>query len=236
MELYDGIVRRKSCRSYTQQRFDDDQLERINTVIGGFEQLYPDVPLSYRFASETRGLFKVQAPHYLIVSGGGKAGESESAGFLFEQLVLWFDANNIGCVWLGKAKDANQKPDAKDIITIAFGQTDEPVHRDEADFRRKPMDEITNTPEDPRMRAIQLAPSGMNLQPWYFEKSGDKVLLYEQVLRPPVSLLYSKTAVDMGIALCHWALACKRESRPFAFERTNEGAPKKGYRLFGVLS
>lgn len=236
MDLFNAIKRRKSCRSYTGQPFDRERLEEIRSAIDGFEPLYPDVPLEYRFATETKGLFKVDAPHYLIVSGRGKEGEPESAGFLYQQLILWLDAHDIGSVWLGKTKDVEQNAAGKDLITIAFGQPEGAVHRGESEFKRKPIGEITNAPDDPCIQAVHLAPSGMNLQPWYLEKTGGKVLLYEQVLRPPVSLAYNKTAVDMGIALCHYALACEHFGKPFAFERRRGESGKRGYRLFGELA
>jgi hypothetical protein len=236
MDLFEAIKRRKSCRSYTGQPLDRERLEEIRGAIGGFEPLDPHVALEYRFATETKGLFKVEAPHYLIVSGQGKDGEPENAGFLYEQLILWLDARDIGSVWLGKAKDVEQNPKGKDIITIAFGQPKEAAHRGESEFKRKPIGEITNAPEDPCIQAVHLAPSGMNLQPWYWEKTDGKVLLYEQILRPPVSLAYNKTAVDMGIALCHYALACKHFDKPFAFQRRKDEGEKKGYRLFGELA
>lgn len=76
----------------------------------------------------------------------------------------------------------------------------------------------------------------MNIQPWYLEESGDRVLLYKQSLKPPLSLVYKKTEVDMGIALCHYALACRHFDKPFVFHRKEEETNKKGYRLFGELS
>ena len=235
MDLFDSISRRKSCRNYIGQPFGEEQLEKIRVAINGFESLYPDVPLEFRFVTKAKGIFKVQAPHYLIISGQGKEKELENAGFLFEQLILWFDAQSIGSVWLGKTKDI-EDPNDKDIITIAFGQAQGSVHRSEDEFRRKPIHEITNAPEDTCIQAVHLAPSGMNLQPWYLEKSGDKVLIYKQNLKPPVSLLYRKTEVDMGIALCHYALACRHFDKPFVFNRKDGETNKKGYRLFGELA
>ncbi len=236
MDLFEAIGRRKSCRSYTGQPFDREQLDEIRRAIDSFEPLYPDVPLKYRLAAQTKGLFRIEAPHYLIVSGQGKDGEHENAGFIYHQLVLWLDPHDIGSVWLGKTKDVEQNPNGKDIITIAFGQPKEAVHRSESEFKRKPIGEITNAPDDPCIQAVHMAPSGMNLQPWYLEKADHKILLYEQALRPPVSLAYKKTAVDMGIALCHYALACKHFDKPFAFERQSGGGGKRGYRLFGALT
>lgn len=235
MELFDAISRRKSCRSYTQQPLSEAKLADIRAAIDGFARLYPDTTLAWHFTTEVKGLFKIEAPHYLIITGQGKAGEQESAGFLFEQLILWLDAHDLGSVWLGKATDAKASPGGKDIIALAFGQSGESVHRDPADCKRKPIAEITNAPEDPCIQAVHLAPSGMNVQPWYLEKTGGRVLLYEQLLKPPVSLLYKKTAVDMGIALCHYALAAQRQGQPFSFAKGASGPEKKGYRLFGQI-
>lgn len=77
MDLFDSINRRKSCRNYTQQPFEEKRLEEIREAINGFELLYPDVPLEYRFVTKAKGIFKVQAPHYLMISGQGKEKESE---------------------------------------------------------------------------------------------------------------------------------------------------------------
>lgn len=235
MDLFDSISRRKSCRKYTGQPLNNGQLDAVEAAIAGFEPLYPDLPLSYRFVAETKGMFHVQAPHYLIVSGQGKEGEQENAGFLFQQLVLWFDAHDIGCVWLGKSKGLEENTAGKDIITIAFGLAEGSVHRGQAGFQRKPIEAISNAPDDPCVQAVRLAPSGMNLQPWYLEKTGDKIFIYRQILRPPVSLLYKTTKLDIGIALCHYALACRHFGKSFAFHKQNDSAPKKGYKLSGYI-
>ncbi|MGI6664512.1 MAG: nitroreductase family protein [Christensenellaceae bacterium] len=237
MPLYDAIFKRKSCRKYMETPLPSETLHAIEAAIASFAPLYQNMPLQYRFTTETKGVFKVQAPHYLIVSGAGATGEEEQAGFLYEQLVLWLDTQGIGSVWLGKAKDANLTT-KNDIIALAFGAPAEPLHRTMDDFRRKPIGEITNAPKDPIMRAVHLAPSGMNLQPWYLEKEDAATALYLQKIKAPLSLLYKKTAVDMGIALSHYALACAHHEKPFSFTRVqNEPAKtKKGYTLFGKIT
>lgn len=235
MDLYNSIFQRKSCREYVETPLADGQLKDIRSAIEGFKPLYPDVPLDYRFATETKGMFRIKAPHYLVISGQGKEGEMESAGFLFQQLALWLDASELGCVWLGQAKDVQRNKSGKDIITIAFGQTVGSPHRDMSKFKRKPIEEVTNAPGDVCVEAVHLAPSGMNQQPWYLEKQEEKVLLYEQVLKPPLSLVYKKTRVDMGIALCHCALASEHIGKAFTFRRMGEGVKKEGYKLFGEI-
>jgi nitroreductase len=235
MELYSSIFQRKSSRKYDMQPLSEKMLEEIEEAVKGFEPLYPDIKLEHRYAKKAKGQFFVKAPHYLVISGQGSEGELEAVGFLYQQLVLWLDARGIGSVWLGSTKDAEAEDTSKDIIVLAFGNTMEDVHRGRDGFKRKPIDEITNDPEDVSIQAAHLAPSGINLQPWYFEKEADRVLLYEQKMKAPVSLMYKLADLDVGIALCHFALACKEQGKPFSFKRETELSAKSGYKPFGVI-
>ena len=236
MDLYASIARRKSCRKYDMQPLGQETMTAIEDAIKGFTPLYADVPLAWRYTSRVNGRFHVEAPHYLIISGKGKSGEAENAGFLFEQLALWFDAMEIGCVWLGGAKDAQAGSTEGDMITIGFGKTLEPVHRERAAFKRTPIEKITNAPDDMCVQAAHLAPSGMNTQPWFFEKMEGKTLVYEQKLRPPISLIYKHSDIDMGIGLCHYAMACRQTGRQFTFARAEDLPQKRGYMPFGVIT
>lgn len=236
MNLYPSIARRKSCRKYDMRPLSQESINEIENAIKGFEPLYPDLPLESRLIKKTKGFFKVEAPHYLIVSGQGKQGEMENAGFIFERLVLWLDAMEIGSVWLGSSKDAQAHNSSRDIITLAFGQTAEPVHRTTDQFTRKPIEKITNAPEDLCIQAAHLAPSGMNTQPWFFERQDGAVMVYKQKLKPPVSLMYRLSDIDIGIALCHYALACIETGKPFHFNRETALPEKAGYLPFGVIA
>lgn len=237
MNLYHSIAQRKSCRKYDMQPLKQEELTAIEEAIKGFAPLYPGMPVQYRFARKVKGLYHVEAPHYLIISGQGKPEEAENIGFVFEQLVLWFDAMELGCVWLGESKDAESAKDTRgDVITIAFGRSPESVHRTMEQFKRKPIADITNAPGDPCIQAAHLAPSGLNTQPWYFDKKDGKVYVYQRKLGLPVSLLYKHSNTDMGIGLCHYALACKETGKPFQFTRTTELPGKSGYVPFGILT
>lgn len=235
MNLYGSIARRRSCRKYDMRPFEQDKMSEIESAIKGFGLLLPEAPVEWRFTNQVKGLYHVQAPHYLIVGGRGQPGEKVNTGFLFEQLVLWFDAMEIGCVWLGESKDANAAGAKGDIIAIAFGHAAEPVHRAREQFKRKPIDQITNAPDDVCIQAAHLAPSGMNTQPWYFERQDSGILVYKQKLKLPLSLVYKHTDVDMGIALCHYALACKETGRPFHFSPVSSLPGKAGHLPFGII-
>ena len=233
MDLFNSISKRKACRNYISEPFSQLELEEVKEVIKSFEPLFPDVPLDYRFVTETKGMFHVKAPHYLVISGKGEEGERENAGFIGQQLMLWLNARGLGGVWLGASRDASKNRKPSDIIVIAFGKVDGSPNRELSEFKRKDISEITNDTEDKGIKAIHLAPSGMNIQPWYFEKRAEKLLVYRQILKPPKSLVYKLTRVDMGIALCHYAVASWHYGADFDFQPGGSGPEKKGYEYFG---
>ena len=235
MDLFDSINRRKSCRKYSLEPLSDVQLEEIEAVLHSFEPLFEDVPLSYRFVKETKGMFHVLAPHYLIISGPGQEGEPENAGFIGQQLTLWLNHRGLGSVWLGASRDASTSQKRSDIIIIALGKPETSPYRELSEFRRKDISEITNAVDDKCIQAVHLAPSGLNVQPWYFEKTSDKLLIYRQILKPPISLAYKLTQVDMGIALSHYMIACKHYHKPFKFRLGGQAESKKGYKYFGYI-
>lgn len=235
VDLYGSIAQRKSTRAYETQPLSEELLGDIEKAIETLRPLDPSVTLGHRFARKTKGQFWVDAPHYLIVSGEGDEGELEETGFQYEQLVLWLDAKGIGSVWLGSTRDAERSNTENDIITLAFGRSAKSLHRTPAEFNRKSIEEITNAPDDECIQAAHLAPSGMNTQPWYFMKTGDKVLVYQRKLKPPMSLLYKLSDLDMGIGLCHYALACEKIGKPFSFARADKIQDKPGFMPFGII-
>lgn len=235
MDLFDSIRRRKASRNYLADPLSEKQLEEIKTALNTFKPLYPDAPLNVRFAYETKGIFHVKAPHYLIISGQGKKGEEENAGFIGQQLMLWLDSHGLGGVWLGASRDATKERSHLDIIVLAFGKPQGSPHRTLSEFKRKPISAITNAPNDECIKAVHLAPSGLNLQPWYLEKTRDKLLFYRQLLKPPMSLAYKLTRVDMGIALCHYAVACGHFGKPFRFHAGGHAEAKRGYQYHGYV-
>ncbi len=163
------------------------------------------------------------------------SGEQENAGFIGEHFMLWLNAHELGGVWLGGSKDAAKQRKRSDLIVIAFGKPEGLAHREESEFKRKDISEITNSINDDCIKAAHLAPSGLNTQPWYFEKNGDRLLVYRHLLKPPLSLFYKLTKIDMGIVLCHYAVACKHFGKPFHFYAEGSGEIKKGYEFFGYI-
>ena len=235
MDLFDYIYKRKSCRKYILEPFSSDDLKEIKNKLDSFELLFKDAPISYRFVSETKGLFHVLAPHYLIFSGVGKEGEQENVGFVGQQLMLWLNSQNIGAVWLGASWDVSSDYSSSDIVVIAFGRSDGSIFRDVSEFRRRDIAGISNIPKIIFIEAAHLAPSGLNLQPWYFNKVDDKLLIYREIIKPPKSLMYKLTKVDIGIVLAHLYITSKHFKKDFQFYTTDLNKYIKGYKYFGYI-
>ncbi|MCL2136008.1 MAG: hypothetical protein FWH40_00550 [Coriobacteriia bacterium] len=235
MDLYDSIFSRKSTRKYNLEALGNEDILKIEDALGTFQELYEGIGYQHRIIPGIRGLLSVKAPHYLMISGSGAANELEAVGFFYEQFVLWLNANGYGSVWLGGAKDADA-PSDNDLIAIAFGIAADSPHRDLGDFDRKPMEEITNSPDDQVIAAVRLAPSGMNAQPWYFEKADGQVLVYRKNLNTPISQFYRQSDLDMGIALSHYAIALAHEGQEFDFTRTDQLPDKPRYTAFGIIA
>jgi hypothetical protein len=219
------------------------ELASISQAIGSFSLLFPDAPLENHIygLSEITAFGRINAPHYMVISGHGRPGEIENAGFLYEQWVLWMSAHGYGTVWLGITKPIKSKKDNKHIIAIAFGRTTAPLTRNLNEFNRKPLNEIVEG-YDSRLEAARLAPSGNNIQPWYFIVSGSqepdqKIYIYKK--RGGMNkLFYDYPELDMGIVMSHLYLATVNSDVPFAFSADPADAPTppKGYAYFGSVS
>jgi nitroreductase len=203
-------------------------------VIAGFDRLYPDVPINYRFTEKIAAPSAPDAPIYTILSGFAAAREYEAAGFYFQQFDLWLSANGLGGIWLGLSRD-NFQERPTDIITYAWGETIGSALRNPDEFNRKPIDQITNAPDDPCIQAAHLAPSGRNLQPWFFAKTESVVMVYRQAI-DEVALGYRLADLDMGIALCHFAVAAAHFGQPFSFVRSLDLPAREGFLPFGVIN
>ncbi len=238
MDLYNGITKRKASRDFTSEALDNKELDEMIKMLEGFELLHQGSSLKFRIVTKTKGMFNITAPHYLIISGKGKSKRllNANAGFVGQRFVLWLHTKDIGSVWLGKSKEKGEGYSKNDIVVIAFGKTKGSIKRKLSEFKRKDIEEITNTPEDEQIKMVHLAPSGINLQPWYFCNKDDKIIVYEQKMKFPLSFFYQITAIDMGIALCHYKIVCEYYNKPFLFRFIKGKSDKKGYRLFGKIT
>ena len=227
------IRKRKSIRKYDPVPLDDDTFEKVREQKKKVKPLYPDIRYSIEIVSKTKGIFNIKAPHYLVFKSEEKEGALENIGLIGQQMDLFFSGTGIGACWLGASKPEEKEDSAlPSIICMSFGKPAEPLHRSLAEFKRKPLAEISEG-TDERLESARLAPSGVNAQNWYFVAESGKIHCFRKKANPVLGFIYNKLAsIDMGIALCHIA----EESDNFNFTVEKNIPERKGHVYMGTVS
>ena len=231
--MHEIISKRKSIRKYDLTPLDEAVLVRIEEKTKQLRPLYPHLAYDIKIVNSTRGIFNTKAPHYLILSSEVADGCYENIGFLGQQMDLYFSENGLGACWLGSAKPAEAEVSSlPHVIAIAFGNPAEPLHRDISQFKRKPLEEISEG-SDERLEAARLAPSALNAQNWFFVAAEGKIHCYRKLANPLLGFIYNRLhAIDMGIAIYHLAL----ESEEFHFGKETDAPVRAGYVYTGTVS
>ncbi len=236
-QLYDTIFRRKSIRKFDMTPLDAAAVSEIKNYAAGIKPM--DEKIKYEFAylvsEDVKNLLSIKAPHYICLYSEKKDGHYINAGFLLQQMDLYFSANDMGSCWLGMAKPSKDLQERKNglefIMMIAFGKTTEPVHRSNtSEFKRKSIAEITNlTDMGELLESARLAPSASNSQPWYFSGSSDEIVVSRKNLNVITAPIFGKlNQIDTGIAILHLWLALDHQGRTSTFEVKKVTVPK-GY-------
>jgi len=230
--MNDIIQKRKSIRKYAAADLDDATLEKVNMQIKSLKPLYPDIKYSIQIVKKTKGLFNIKAPHYLVFGTEDKEGALENIGFVGQQLDLFLSEAGIGTCWLGASKPtAKEDSPLPSAICMSFGMPAEPLHRELAEFKRKPLSAISEG-EDKRLEAARLAPSAVNAQNWYFIVENGKIHCYRKHSRGLLAFMYNNMhRIDMGIAVCHIA----EVSDEFRFIKEDNVPERKGYVYSGTV-
>ncbi|MCL2865413.1 MAG: nitroreductase [Lachnospiraceae bacterium] len=227
------IRKRKSIRKYDLNPLDAGFLEKLQEKIATLIPLYPDIEYSIEIVSKTKGILGVKAPHYLVFGSESKEGDCENIGFIGQQLDLFFSESGMGACWLGVAKSAEKiESQLPHVISMAFGRPAGSLHREYSEFKRKPLNEMSEG-NDERLEAARLAPSAVNGQNWYFIAENDKIHCYIKKKNPLLGLIYNKMIrVDMGIALYHIAVG----SESFHFVQEKDAPERGGYSYAGTVT
>lgn len=161
----------------------------------------------------------------------------EALGFSLETLMLYALSMGLGTVWLGGTLDRRAFERAMDLESDEMMPCVSPVGRPavkmslretvmrrgaavtprqsfstlffDEDFRHPLAEESAGDLLQP-LKAVQRAPSAVNRQPWRVVRCGNNVHFY---LKRSLPLSRISTGdlqkVDLGIALCHFALAAE---------------------------
>ena len=215
MTRYEAIFRRKSVRKYSWDDLDPRILEIIEHFGSDEDCICPDIRVKWKIFRDgdrnIRGLFQVKAPYYVVLYSEIKSDYLVNAGCLMEQLCLYLHTKGIGsCYQGGSVLRHNEETDLTPVMIMAFGRPAEPLERNREDFRRmelKKMIRLHGTfgkVQRKLLEAARLAPSAMNLQPWRFVVTENRVHLF--VSKPArIGYQFQKNLklFDAGIVLAH---------------------------------
>ena len=236
-QLYEAIFYRKSIRKYNMAPLPAATLAKLQKFADSANPL--DEKITYEFsylgADNVKNLLPLKAPHYICLYSEKKGNYLMNAGFLLQQINLYLSANNLGSCWLGLAKPSKQVAELKNglefVIMLAFGNSNEPVHRtNSSEFNRNSLSSISRIPgADDILEPARLAPSASNTQPWFFSGNTDEITVSRKKLNLIKALLYDKmNQIDVGIALCHLWLSLDHQDKSVAFNFEKAPAPS-GY-------
>ncbi|RAP54571.1 MAG: hypothetical protein BZ137_01415 [Methanosphaera sp. rholeuAM130] len=211
MHLDDIIYKRQSIRNYNNQKLSDECINSIEEFIDNVKPLYPNIKSDYEIvdSSNVKTIMNWKAPYYIQIYGQDTENCFKNIGFIYQQVDLYLQGNDIGSCWVGVAKPRKYKDDnLKYIITMAFGKSDEDISRSTDEFKRKSLDEISNNYDD-KLNVARLAPSAMNSQPWYFTHNNDDTYNIYRKKQNIIKrrILDKLNQIDIGIALAHLYVA-----------------------------
>jgi nitroreductase len=237
--LYETIFKRKSIREYDLTPLDKDALGEIMAHTSALKPLYDDIKIEIKLLSEkdVKGLLKAKAPHYLAVFSEAKDGYLTNAGFMLQQMDLFFSANGIGSCWQGMPKPTKEilnKSKLEFVILLAFGKPKERLHRESvSEFQRKSLGEITGMKgADELLEPARLAPSAMNRQQWFFTGNASAIHAYRAKSGFLTEFIFERMSkVSMGITICHVWIAAKHFGKEVEFisDKEAQNNPPAGH-------
>ena len=242
--LFQTIFKRKSIRKYDMTPLSADILENIQKFAEQVRKIDETIKCEclYLGLKEINSMLAIKAPHYICLYSEKKPGYLMNAGFFLQQIDLYLSANEIGSCWLGLAKPSRQvmepKGDLEFVIMIAFGNTDELIHRsDTSVFSRRSISDISQiTGAEELLEPVRLAPSASNSQPWFFTGNMEEIHISREkpsFLKAP---LYERmNQIDIGIALCHLWLSLEHQGKTASISFP-QGTPPSGHEYMAKVT
>ncbi|MDR2058324.1 MAG: hypothetical protein LBP83_08635 [Dysgonamonadaceae bacterium] len=254
MSIIEAIEQRKSVRSYTGKPLNKEQVERIAHYIAGLKApfgLNARIELIHTHTGTTSvklgtyGYIGGTSDFLTLICKPDYPLAKESAAYQFEQVILFCTGLGLGTCWLGGSfsrKDFGRQlqlnPKEKLIIVSPVGCISDKkrfseilVGAKKKHKSRKPFESLFfykdfKTPLTKELAGIylqalemvRLAPSANNQQSWRVVFD-EKYLHFYQHLSP-----IGYTAIDLGIALCHFEQTCSELGMTGRFEVLNSAS------------
>lgn len=222
MNLYEAIYSRKSVRKYTRERIPEATLKKIRSFAEKAAALNNRIRVETQIIDCTqkkpnlKGLWKVEAPYYLLFYSEQGKGYERNAGYILEQTVLYMTTKGIGSCYLGGCQMGVPLMDGmRRVMVVAFGYPEGKLYRESPLAKRLPLSELCIFKEEAGeqtktvLKAARLAPSAMNIQPWRFIVYSDRIYIFAKNTVLPMKRMEEMREVSMGIMMSHIMLAAE---------------------------
>lgn len=242
MNLYQMIFKRRSIRKYKKDQVPEQLLKDIIYFGNCVGRLHDDIQIKMEIRENpdghlpAKGLWKVEAPYYLVFYSEEKKGCMENAGYVLEPVILYMTGKGLGTCYLGNAKLEEPAPEGmKQIVLVAFGYPKTLLYRDPATAKRLPLKELcvfkeeAGEPVKNILKAVRLAPSSMNVQPWRFIVYHDRIYVFACREFLPSASFSSMRELSIGIMISHMAIAAEEMWMSFKLE-VEDAMEKKSYK------
>lgn len=242
MNLYQMIFKRRSIRKFKKEEVPEQLLKDIIYFGSNIPKLHGNIQMKlelYKNIEErvrVKGLWKVDAPYYLAFYSEETEGYLENAGYILEHVLLYMTGKGLGTCYLKSTRLPQSGPvGLKQVIVVAFGYPKTLLYRDPATAKRLPLKELCVFKEEVGeslkniLRAIRLAPSAMNTQPWRFIVYHDKIFIFSCREFLPSPSFASMREIGTGIMLAHLTIAAEEMWMNVKME-AEEVMEKKSYK------
>jgi hypothetical protein len=206
--LYPMIFKRKSIRRFdTTLHLTEDEITAIETKTQHLLPLLEGIAVSFEIVRREQTTAKY-GEFCLLLSSETKSGYLLNAGYLLEQMDLYFALHNFGACYQALAKPEQvQGGNLEYVMMLAFGKSCQgDFRRYSSQCHRKPISEIwQGVFEEQVQQAFSLAPSACNTQPWRVISEARHLEIFcstEIKSFIPASRLPYYNSLDMGISLC----------------------------------
>ncbi|MEF9954465.1 MAG: nitroreductase family protein [Clostridium sp.] len=222
MNLYEAIGSRQSIRKYTGKEVTEKLQNQILTFGEKVSRLNDGIDTELEILDNTKGkvdlkgLWKVEAPYYLVIYSDPEEGYARNAGYMMEQIVLYMVTKDLGSCYLGGSKLKTPAQNGKiQTMILAFGYPKGKLYRESPLAKRLSLNELCVFKEEVGeqiktvLRAARLAPSALNSQLWRFIVYSDRIYVFAGKGNLLMRKEESMKDFSMGIMLSHIMLAAE---------------------------
>ena len=211
--FYPAIFERKSIRKFAETPLTPEQLERVKAEMEAAAPLLPDETFSLELKLAKEGWRIYGFCENTPLSNA-------NLGYVMQQLDLALHLQGLGRLWYGfghAPRDIKPPDGLSYAMCLKVGVAAEPLTRALAGFDRR-----ASITDDKALAELlepaRLAPSAMNSQPWWLTADGEDIHVWCK--QPGLKKLFlgRMNQIDIGIALCHAALALEHAGRAFSAE------------------